>query len=256
MPNSADHGSCDFLPEDHVGALLALYPAAADHLADLGIDTTDPTATLVDRCPGERCEAVLLDLARTVEGSAWEGDADQLCSNLAIDELIDHICTVHHRFTRAELGRLARIADHIRAILGLGTDTPGWFCDFDRLRRHLLAHLAEEESLLFPRARKLEGQALERPISSRACDHSLHVMEHGHREVEDTFTDLVNDLAAESWPQEVAADVRRFVDGIDTLRRDTAIHSYKEDEYLLPAIAYADELFDSRQRARRRHETE
>ncbi|MDA3960441.1 MAG: hemerythrin domain-containing protein [Planctomycetota bacterium] len=252
MANTPARPTFNFLPDDHIAAYLAMYPASSQWFTGRGVTLDNPTQSFAQACNCQGCSSCVLELALIVQAPAWDGDADELCSGMALDELIDHLSVVHHAFTRAELGRLARIADHLRTTMETGGQD-SWFRTFDRLRRHLLAHLGEEEQFLFPRVRQLEAHPMERPITSVACDHSLHIMEHGHREVEDSIGDLVQELAGQDWPTNLrnAADV--FLAGVENLRRDVAVHSYKEDEYLLPAISYADELFDSRHRARMRN---
>lgn len=239
-----------FLPENRVAQYLNVYPESVAWFRSHECPLNEAMVQQpVIEALGDDADARLIALALALRLSAWHGDADACCGPMAIDELIDHLIDVHHGYTRAELGRLARVADHLRQ----GGAAGAWFAAFDRLRRHLLAHLAEEEEQLFPACRQLEASVAARPITSEACNHNLVVMEHGHDEVGhqlDALMELVDELTDEDHADHHAATV--MADGLRELAHDLAVHSYKEEEYLLPAALHADELFDARSRARTR----
>lgn len=239
-----------FLADNRVAQYLNVYPESVAWFRSRGCALTqDCVQRSMIEVLGDDADRQLTTLALTLRLAAWDGDADTYCGSMTIDELIDHLIDIHHGYTRAELGRLARVADHLRQSGAAGT----WFDAFDRLRRHLLAHLAEEEEQLFPACRRLEDSHATRPISSEACNHNLVVMEHGHDEVGhqlDALMELVGELIDDGHADHHAATV--MADGLRELAHDLAVHSYKEEEYLLPAALHADELFDARSRARTR----
>ena len=232
-----------FLPENRLAQLLNTYPASADWLRQQGIALTDtqrPLDAVLD-------DQQLFELALAIQHESWLGDAGRECGRMTMDELVDHIESVHHAYTRAELGRLARIADKLNRCTQHDGDE--WFVAFDRLRRHLLAHLAEEEELLFPACRALEHVLSGRPVASNAVDNEIRIMEHGHDEVEGELDHVEAALARCSWPQHQVATASALMRGLDALRHDLDIHRFKEDEFLMPAAIHADELYDSRRRS-------
>lgn len=241
-----------FLPENLVGQFLNAYPASVDWFRSNRLSPETHTEQSFAACFGDRTTAQLVDLALAVRLDPWQGDANAVCGGAGLDELVDHLVDVHHGPTRAELGRFAVLADHLHR----HDPAPegGWFAAFDRLRRHLLAHLAEEEACLFPHCQQLDRALDRRTITSEACDHELVVMEHGHGEVDRELCELREHLAGQGFAPEHAAYAMALRTGLDLLAADLAIHGYKEEEYLLPAMLHADELYDSRSRARTRRD--
>jgi iron-sulfur cluster repair protein YtfE (RIC family) len=241
-----------FTADDRIGQFLNQYPESRHWFRDRGLSLSDSAASLRRVLQLADPSAELLALALAVDAEPWSDDPDRLCGGMTLDELVDHLCSVHHAYTRAELGRLTCIAEHVRRQHPSASTT--WFARFIAFRRDLLDHLDEEEALLFPACRDLELSVAARPISSEDCSHELTVMEHGHHAVHHEVELLQQELRALSWPEALQPTAMVLISGLATLAQDLRVHSYIEEEYLLPAMIQMDELFDARHRARTGHD--
>src|SRR5207244_3160082 len=114
----------------------------------------------IDYCCGgsktvaQACESANVnpqELLRLLESRAGSGAAEKDYSKLKPSELIDHIVSQHHVFTRYELARLARLIEKVISVHG--TRHPELLSvqdAFQRLYDDLAPHLLKEENILFP----------------------------------------------------------------------------------------------------------
>lgn len=241
-------GTFTFTADDHIGQYLNHYPQSRHWFRTHEIPLANSTASLGSVLELSDPAQAMLSLAISVSAEPWADDPHELCAAMTLEELVDHICCVHHVYTRAELGRLRCIAEHLRHDASAADTT--WFHHFVTFRRLLLDHLDEEEAVLFRACRELESSAGQRPISTEDCHRELMVMEHGHREVHHALELLQRELDDLAWPPSLQTIAVALLSGIKDLAQDLLVHSYKEEEYLLPATIHAEELYDSRHRAR------
>ena len=224
-----------FVVEDRISDFLHVLPDAQAVFHDCGIALSDGSLTLNDACDDP--QAVLQQLAQRCEVPTAHDEPDR-CGELAVDELIDHIITTHHIYTRWAIGRLIVLCE-------MNPDVPPAF--LKRLKSFGTVnceHLNEEEQRIFPACHDGAFCLMNRDIAGVASEENLFALNHDHSDLGRRMSALVD----ESHAFEDSPSMRRIQSAIRLLSTNLRIHSYKEDEYLLPALAYANELKKSSKR--------
>lgn len=234
--------SCDA----NLADLVAAYPQASAALAECGVPASCATLQVAEAEGHGNALDLLTGLAQTLELPLDTRSEDW--GEWAIDELIDHIVAVHHRFLRFELDRCSVLLQACAAGGSvLASETLGAFSEF---RDHMLAHIDQEEQRLFPGCRGLETAPYKRVWSTDEFLAELRVMEHGH---DDTGLELSGVCAlAQALAADGSAVAAAVVRCLEQIRADLVQHSLIEDDYLVPAITHAEEVLDRRREGARR----
>ena len=146
-------------------------------------------------------------------------------SSASIDELIDHIVEVHHRYLRDELPRLSQLlASVARAHGGRKPELVEVRATFETLRAELASHLAEEEAEAFPAFRAAAGGA------------SLDLLEHDHAEVGGLLARLSQLTDGFDQAQVLCGTHRAALDGLRELTLDVHEHVHEENNILFPRV--------------------
>lgn len=186
--------------------------------------------TLAEAC--EQADVSLTDLVAEIEASAKVGHAatNGGWSDAPLVELIDHLRTTHHAFTRSELARLEPIADKVNRVHGANhPELARVLALFVALKDDLEPHLLKEEAVLFPGI--LERVSVDAPVA-------VMIMEH------DSVGDILRELRAITrdyqLPADACASFRLLYAGLEALERDLHEHIHLENNVLFPrALASA-----------------
>lgn len=236
-----------FSAVDPVVGLLAQYPEVRPVLADAGlVPVANDDETLEEACAkqGAAVDEVLWQCAIAAQAAPPPDDEDW--TNATIDELVGHIVTVHHAYMRAELGRLVVLVD------GLAQRAPEPAPRLGALQaavtyfhQRWTSHLDREEQDLFPLCQRMEsartqGELIQ--LEDRLV--GLRELSHDHDEIvllEERLRGRI-EAACDDLPERLA-DLRRVIETlVDGLRADTLAHARKEDDILLPAVFFAQEM--------------
>lgn len=250
--NTASIEPFTFRATNRMAELVHQYPAAVAIIHECGLDVSTVIHLTIAQAAasgGLKIEALIERLALELP-STPPVDEDVDCSALAIDELIQHIETFHHDYTRRELARLNFLVE--RCQLHVTDDSFNELSSVVKLvTEHIMQHMVEEEEHLFPIGRALDRPQPIRPIEHEDCERQLIKVEHNHDDILHTLEQLRASCAAAPWTPDDHKHQRAIINVIENLANDLSVHSATEEEFLIPAIAYADELYE--QRARHRH---
>lgn len=225
-----------FTVETTVGAMVAAQPALARVFERLGIDYCcggkKPLAELARARGLDPATVVaLLDAATSALSSAApEIDA----AAMTLTELADHIERTHHEYVKAELPRLAEMADRVARKHGWRDarlqEINGTVA---ALTAEMFAHMAKEERVLFPYVRQLEAGApdgfhcgsIANPIRQMEAEHEL-----AGRAVEQ-----LRALTDGFKPDEHSCNTHRaLLGGLEEFEADLHRHVHKENNILFP----------------------
>jgi iron-sulfur cluster repair protein YtfE (RIC family) len=167
-------------------------------------------------------------------------------TSASIPELIEQIVTVHHARTRRLMRRTAALVRQIR-IFPASPRTRAFALTFVRFESDVIAHLDHEEAALFPACLALDRSMHPGGMCGINVDVSsaIHVMSAGHDAVRQNITHLLD--LAQKLPkrdkQRTVSAIRRTLIELDV---DLIEHGRLEEEILLPAVMFQQELFQVR----------
>ena len=140
-----------------VGELAATMPQTARIFEKFGIDyCCGGRRTLTDACASEGKD--LNEILSAIESASAKANTDANYSSLGQAQLVNHIVTTHHAFTRAEIARLSKLIE--RVVAAHATRHPELLSVqnvFGNLADDLVPHMVREENVLFPYIAKIEA---------------------------------------------------------------------------------------------------
>ncbi len=154
-----------------------------------------------------------------------------------IAELVTHLVTTHHRATTVLLERMQRVADAFGPPIQSAARI---------LARELLAHQQQEETAVFPICIALD-QALhqQEPQAINAAP-AVHLMAQGHERWRDGVDALGEAVAQAGAEHPQLGELKAC---LDALCADLQEHSWKEEQILLPAVLFSQDLLHARRAA-------
>ena len=223
-------GSIEITPETSVGRIAVERPVSIPVFQRLGIDFCcgGPAALsdAVERA-GARLDEVLGELlALPTE------PPEQDWSEAPLAELLDHIISTHHVFTKNALPSLWKLLGEVVQAHG---DNHPELHDVAKVIAPLFTelgqHLQKEEQILFPHIRTLATSPAERRVLPES---PMSVMEEEHDHAASAFRrlhELTNDFKV---PEDACNAYRSLYAGLAALERDLHVHIHLENNILHP----------------------
>jgi regulator of cell morphogenesis and NO signaling len=221
-------------PLTPIDQLTAEHPGTRRLLCRLGVDVlTDGNLTLREAALRQGIP-VQQAISRLEGAAAGRGTQDWLKASKA--QLVAHIVSHHHAFTREELTRLRFLLD---AVLASEAAAHPELADvarhFGNLEKDLLAHFQMEEKNLFPAICSAEkGGPV--PISLSTPKEQLQTILAEHQAVEELFLNLRMVTEDYAVPKDASRDLRTLYLGLRELEDDLHIHLYLENHLLYPRV--------------------
>ncbi len=230
-PGSRAHIECMSIDVSQtISDITQATPAASRVFERLGIDYC---------CQGKRslrdaCAARGLSLAEVVD-ALEQAEPPRRAAPQDPVQLIDYIESEHHAFTRAELKRLAPLADKVMRVHGAShPEVVAVHKLLAALAADLQPHMLKEERVLFPHVRGLAaGRSLMAPFPTVRAP--LRVMTHEHDRVGEILRALAEVTHDYAPPPGACASYRALYDGLATLQADIHEHVHLENNVLFPA---------------------
>lgn len=152
-------------------------------------------------------------------------------------KLTEHIIETHHSYCKRELPRLSGLAAKVvNAHGGTNPELAVIRTKLAKLAEELTDHLAEEEAVVFPMIRKLEGKKTSKghaePQTSIGNPLALLIEEHDNAGVLlAEIRGLSRDFIA---PEYACTTYHAFFDGLREFERDLHRHVHLENDILFP----------------------
>jgi regulator of cell morphogenesis and NO signaling len=200
----------------------------------------------IDYCCGGRrsleaaCQAKGLDVERICTELAGEPQpaARDVSAFADLIELLDHIVSTHHTFTRTELARLVPLAGKTARVHGLRhPELHRVEALVSALAEDLEDHMVREEQVLFPYLVPLEatgdGDRMPRaPFGSVA--YPIGRMEMEHEAAGEILTALNEATSSFVVPSDACGSFRALYEGLAALERDLHQHIHLENNVAFP----------------------
>ena len=185
-----------------------------------------PLAEAVERA-GARLDEVLSELLAL---STEPPDQDWSVAPLA--ELLDHIVSTHHAYTKQALPALWEL---LRKVLKAHGDNHPELHEVAKIIAPLFTelgeHLQKEEQILFPLVRKLATDPAEPGVVPAG---PMEVMEEEHDHAASAFRQLHEITRDFQVPEDACDSYRSLYAGLEQLERDLHVHIHLENNILHP----------------------
>jgi regulator of cell morphogenesis and NO signaling len=224
-----------------VGKLAAEYPAAARVFENLGIDyCCGGSKTLEEAC---REAGLPLDWLRNSLDSALSATArpaqERDWNTALLADLIAHIRSAHHQFTRTQIARLDSLFGQVFLVHGKShPELAKMQATFGGLAQELSTHMIKEEMVLFPYIEHMEEAVLEQspvlpaPFGTVRNPVAMMISEH------DGAGEALREMRASSngytVPPDACASYRALYQALAEFEADLHHHIHLENNLLFP----------------------
>lgn len=203
----------------------------------------------IDYCCGgnksleEACRAVHLPveevlLALEAEAAQTPAAAPNSQSALLAD-LMDHIVSTHHKFTREELARLAPLFEKVCSVHGKNhPELLEIRAIFRGLAQELTMHLMKEEMVLFPYVRRMEEALLAKetvlPAPFGTVQNPVRMMEQEHDSAGEALRGMRRATDGYKAPADACVSYQTLYNALESLEADLHQHIHLENNVLFP----------------------
>ncbi len=181
----------------------------------------------------------VLDALEAAEYAACLSAAMRDWENESLSELVAHIQSTHHKYTREEILRLTALLGKVVSVHD--KNHPGLSnlrTVFHGLAQELTLHMMKEERVLFPYIVRMEEAVIQKepilPSPFGSVQNPVTMMEHEH---EDTLEALrgLRELSADfTPPADACASFRTPYQALSEFAADLQQHIYLENDILFP----------------------
>jgi regulator of cell morphogenesis and NO signaling len=227
--------------EKTVGELALENPAATRVFENLGIDYCCGGGQSL----GQACQAAQVSIE---EVTAALAAANQAASTSApfrnwpaepLSELIAHILSIHHAYTRAEIARLGPLFDKVCAVHGQNHPELARLRDiFSSLAEELTAHLMKEETALFPYILRMEESLVAKepvlPPPFGTVRNPVMMMLHEHDAAGAALRGMREIASGYTAPPDACTSFRTLYQALGALEADLHQHIHLENNLLFP----------------------
>jgi regulator of cell morphogenesis and NO signaling len=213
--------------------LTAELPQARRLLCRLGVDVlTEGSLTL--REAALRHGIPVQEVIRNLEALAGKGRVTQDWLNATKAQVVAHIISYHHVFTREELARFGPLlAAALATDLAAHPELAQVGEHFRNLEKDLLAHFQMEEKNLFPALCAIDKGG-PTPISLSTPKEQLRTINAEHQAVEELFLNIRMLTEDYTVPRDASPSLRALYLGLRDLEDDLHVHLYLENHLLYP----------------------
>jgi regulator of cell morphogenesis and NO signaling len=209
----------------------------------------------IDYCCGgnkplsEACRAAniplddVLDALEMAEHSTRNAQKERNWNDAPLADLIAHISTTHHQFTRQELARIPALLDKVCSVHGKNHPELTTIREiFRSLAEELTTHLMKEEMILFPHVMQMEEASIAKepalPAPFGAVQNPISMMEHEHDDAGNALRAMRKASGGYSAPSEACVSYQALYHALLEFETDLHRHIHLENNILFPrAIA-------------------
>jgi regulator of cell morphogenesis and NO signaling len=230
-----------FDSQTRIGDLVLETPAAMRVFEALNVDyCCGGHRSLAEACAhaGRAYEEVAAGLAAMPAGETAAADPS-VWREASLTDLIAHIESTHHVFTRQELARVAPLMEKVLRVHGEHHPELERVAEcFQAMADDLGPHLEKEERILFPYLRNLEAGQAPSDCCFGTVQNPVRAMMSEHDQVGDVLRELRKVTRDFTVPEDACGSYRSLYMGLNALEQDLHIHIYLENHLLFPrAIA-------------------
>ncbi len=231
--------------EKTVRELVLENPAATRVFEKLGIDYC---------CGGnksleEACRTVnlpmdeVLDSLEMAEQSARAIQKDRNWATELLADLVAHITSTHHKYTRDEIARLRPLLDKVCSVHGRNhSELLRIRASFQGLAQELTMHMMKEEMVLFPYIVRMEESVIQKepvlPPPFGSVQNPVSMMEHEHDSAGNALRAMREASCGYTAPGDACVSYQTLYKALADFEADLHKHIHLENNILFPrAIA-------------------
>jgi len=231
--------------EKTVRELALENPAATRVFEKLGIDYCCGGNQSLDqacRAANLPIDQVLNSLA-VAESAAQATQANRDWQRESLSDVIAHITSTHHAYTRTEIARLGPLFDKVCAVHGKNhPELLEVRASFRGLAQELTMHMMKEEMVLFPYIVAMEQAVIHRePVSSSpfgSVKNPINMMEHEHDSAGNALRAMRHASTGYAAPTDACVSYQTLYKALADFEADLHQHIHLENNILFPrAIA-------------------
>jgi regulator of cell morphogenesis and NO signaling len=175
---------------------------------------------------------------KAVLASAEPVPADQEDRNWQVKplaDLVDHIITKHHKYTREEIARLGPLFDKVCSVHGKNhSELPQMRAIFLGLVQELSSHMMKEEMVLFPYILRMEEAVVEKAPPFGTVQNPVVMMVHEHDSAGQALRTMRKESAGYALPGDACAGFRTLYKALEDFEADLHPHIHLENNILFP----------------------
>ena len=233
------------IAEKTVRELAVENPRATRVFEMLGIDyCCGGNQTLEQACRGRNLSVdEVRNSLQAAEHSALASQEDRNWQTEPLGDLISHITSTHHKYTRDEIARLGPLFAKVCSVHGANHPELLQLRDtFTGLSQELATHLMKEEMVLFPYIIRMEEAVIEKapilPPPFGTVQNPVSMMEHEHDSAGNALRALRATSNGYTAPPDGCVSYQTLYKALAELEADLHQHIHLENNILFPrAIA-------------------
>ena len=175
--------------------------------------------------------AVNQSASATAQGRNWQAEP--------LSDLIAHIRTAHHKYTREEIARLGPLFDKVCSVHGKNHSELDAMRDtFGGLSQELTTHMMKEEMMLFPYIERMEEAVIEKapivPSPFGSVRNPVSMMMHEHDSARNALRGLRQASNGYSAPSDACISFQTLYRALAEFEADLHQHIHLENNILFP----------------------
>jgi regulator of cell morphogenesis and NO signaling len=229
------------ITEKTVRELALENPAVTRVFEKLGIDYCCGG----NKSLGEACRAAnlnmdqVLDSLEMADQSARAAQEEHNWQTEALTDLIAHIKSTHHKYTREEIARLGPLCDKVCSVHGKNHPELLQIREiFQSLAQELTTHLMKEEMVLFPYIIRMEEAMIENgpivPAPFGTVQNPVSMMEHEHDSAGNALRVMHKASNGYSAPADACVSYQTLYKALAEFEADLHRHIHLENNILFP----------------------
>jgi regulator of cell morphogenesis and NO signaling len=220
-------------------------PAATRVFEKLGIDyCCGGNQSLEQACRAANLPMdQVLDSLEMAEPATRAAQTDRDWQKEPLSDLIAHISSTHHTYTRTEIARLGPLFDKVCSVHGKNhPELPQVRASFQGLAQELTMHMMKEEMVLFPYVVRMEEAVIERrpvlPAPFGSVRNPVSMMEHEHDSAGNALRAMRLASSGYAPPPDACVSYQTLYKALAEFETDLHQHIHLENNILFPrAIA-------------------
>lgn len=229
------------IAEKMVRELAVENPRATRVFEMLGIDyCCGGNQTLEQACRGRNLSVdEVRNSLQAAEHSALASQEDRNWQTEPLGDLISHITSTHHKYTRDVIARLGPLFAKVCSVHGANHPELLQLRDtFTGLSQELATHLMKEEMVLFPYIIRMEEAVIEKapimPPPFGTVQNPVSMMEHEHDSAGNALRSLREISRGYTAPHDACVSYQTLYKALAELEADMHRHIHLENNILFP----------------------
>jgi regulator of cell morphogenesis and NO signaling len=181
----------------------------------------------------------VIDSLEMADHSARAVQADHTWQTEPMADLISHIKTTHHKYTREEMARLAPLFDKVCSVHGQNhPELQQVRASFRGLVQELTTHMMKEEMVLFPYIVRMEEAFIQKeavlPSPFGSVQNPVSMMEHEHDSAGNALRAMREASSGYTAPPEACISYQTLYKALAEFEADLHQHIHLENNILFP----------------------